>query len=272
MKLKSRLQLARDSRGLIVNLTLRELRTKYRRSFLGWTWSLLNPLATVALYSFVFGELFGSVAPTGNPSGLTQFSFYLLCGVIPWNFFSTVTNMSTGAILGNAGLVRKVAFPRQALVISQVLFMVVQSSIEFGLVAVILLIAGSPLIPWLPMVVFLLILLAIFAAGIAMAISVLTVYFRDLPYLWTIVIQVWFFLTPIVYNFDSVSERLNAPARTIITWNPMTGFIRSFRRCLFDGTHPDFLVVGGLALCSVASLALGSVVFVRFNRRLAEEA
>jgi lipopolysaccharide transport system permease protein len=272
MSVKSRVKVAVESRGLIANLTLRELRTKYRRSFLGWTWSLLNPLATVALYSFVFGKLFGSVAPTGNPSGLTQFSLYLLCGIIPWNFFSTVTNMSTGAILGNSGLVRKVAFPRQALVVSQVLFMMVQSSIEFGLVAVILLLAGSPLLPWLPMVALLLFLLAVFAAGIALAVSVLTVYFRDLPYLWTIVIQVWFFITPIVYDYDAVKDRLNSPAQALISWNPMTGFIRSFRHCLFDGTHPDFKVLGALTLCSAASLLMGSVVFVRFNRRLAEEA
>lgn len=272
MKTQLRLRLLVDSRGLIANLTLRELRTKYRRSFLGWTWSLLNPLATVALYSFVFGQLFGSVAPMGKPSGLTQFSLYLLCGVIPWGFFSTVTNMSTGAILGNSGLVRKVAFPRQALVLSQVLFMMVQASIELALVALILLVAGSPLLPWLPFVALLLCLLAIFATGISLAISVLTVYFRDLPYLWTIVIQVWFFLTPIVYDFDSVSNSLNGPTRAIITWNPMTGFVRSFRHCLFDGTHPDFLLVGGLALCAVASLLIGSSIFVRFNRRLAEEA
>lgn len=272
MSLKSRARVALDSRGLIVNLTLRELRTKYRRSFLGWTWSLLNPLATVALYSFVFGQLFGAVAPTGEPSGLTQFSLYLLCGIIPWSFFSTVTNMSTGAILGNAGLVRKVAFPRQALVISQVLFMMVQATIELGLVALILLIAGSPLLPWLPMVLLLLILLAMFAAGIALAVSVLTVYFRDLPYLWTIIIQVWFFITPIVYNYDSVKDRLSGPAQALISWNPMTGFIRSFRHCLFDGTHPDFRVVGALAICSLVSLGVGSAVFVRFNRRLAEEA
>ncbi len=272
MKLRQRFRVAVQSRGLIVNLTLRELRTKYRRSFLGWTWSLLNPLATVALYSFVFGHLFGSVAPMGDPSGITQFSLYLLCGIIPWNFFSTVTNMSTGAILGNAGLVRKVAFPRQALVISQVLFMMVQSLIELGLVAVILLIAGSPLLPWLPAVVLLLILLAVFAAGLSMAISVLTVYFRDLPYLWTIVIQVWFFLTPIVWNYDSVKDRLSGPVQTIISWNPMTGFIRSFRKCLFDGTYPDPKVVAALAICSFGVLLLGSLVFVRFNRRLAEEA
>ena len=261
-----------EARDLVINLTLRELRAKYRRSFLGWTWSLLNPLATVALYAFVFGEIFGSVAPTGDPSGLTQFSLYLLCAIIPWSFFSTVTGMSTGAILGNAGLVRKVAFPRQALVISQVLFMMVQTSIELVLVAVILMIAGSPLLPWLPFVALLLVLLAIFALGISLAISVLTVYFRDLPYLWTIVIQVWFFLTPIVYSFDTVKDRLTGPALRIIEWNPMSMFIRSFRHVLFDGTHPSFTTLGVLTLISGFTLLAGLATFVRFNRRLAEEA
>ena len=261
-----------DSRELTLNLTLRELRAKYRRSFLGWTWSLLNPLATVALYSFVFGGLFGSEAPTGNPSGLTQFSLYLLCAIIPWSFFSTVTNMSTSAILGNAGLVRKVAFPRQALVVAQVLFMMVQTSIELTLVATILLIAGSPVVPWLPFVVLLLALLAIFAAGISMAISVLTVYFRDLPYLWTIVIQVWFFLTPIVYSYESVEDKLNTLAARLVVWNPMTMFIRSFRHVLFDGRRPDFGTLGILSLVAFGSLAVGLSIFVRLNRRLAEEA
>jgi len=265
-------QRALESRELVLNLTLRELRAKYRRSFLGWTWSLLNPLATVALYSFVFGSLFGSKAPTGDPSGLTQFSLYLLCGIIPWGFFATVTNMSTNAILGNAGLVRKVAFPRQALVIAQVLFMVVQTSIELTLVAAILLIAGSPLLPWLPFVLVLLALLAIFAAGIAMAVSVLTVYFRDLPYLWTIVTQVWFFLTPIVYSFESVEDKLNPVAARVVGWNPMTMFVRSFRHVIFDGRHPDFGTMGILSLVAAGSLSVGLTIFVRFNRRLAEEA
>lgn len=267
-----RLRKVLDSRELTLNLTLRELRAKYRRSFLGWTWSLLNPVATVALYSFVFGSLFGSKAPTGNPSGLTQFSLFLLCAVIPWSFFSTVTNMSTSAILGNAGLVRKVSFPRQALVIAQVLFMMVQTSIELTLVATILLIAGSPVLPWLPFVVVLLVLLAVFAAGIAMAVSVLTVYFRDLPYLWTIVIQVWFFLTPIVYSYESVEDKLNPIAARLVAWNPMTLFIRSFRHALFDGRRPDLGALGILLLLAIASLSLGLSIFVKMNRRLAEEA
>ena len=105
-----------------------------------------------------------------------------------------------------------------------------------------------------------------------MAVSVLTVYFRDLPYLWTIVTQVWFFLTPIVYSFESVEDKLNAVAARIGGWNPMTMFIRSFRHVMFDGRHPDFGTMGILSLIAAGSLLVGLFVFVRFNRRLAEEA
>lgn len=266
------LRKALNSRELIANLTLRELRAKYRRSFLGWTWSLLNPLATVALYSFVFGKLFGSVAPVGDPSRISQFALYLLTGIIPWGFFATVTSMSTSAILGNSGLVRKVAFPRQTLVIAQVLFMVVQTAIELSLVATILLIAGSPLLPWLPVTLVLLVCLAVFALGISLCLSVLTVYFRDLPYLWTIVIQVWFFLTPIVYNYDNIKSKLGTVPRTVVSLNPMTVFVRAFRHTLYDGTHPIPSSLLLIALYSFLSLLIGAAVFRRLNRRLAEEA
>src|SRR6478735_12213819 len=90
------------SRDLLWNLTLRELRTKYRRSFLGWAWSMLNPLSQILIYGFVFGTLLGSTAPVGDPSGLDNFALYLLCGLLPWNFFVLVQNTAMGSILGNA--------------------------------------------------------------------------------------------------------------------------------------------------------------------------
>ena len=187
------------SRELLWNLTLRELRTKYRRSFLGWAWSMLNPLSQIIIYGFVFGTLLGGTAPIGVPSGLDNFALWLLCGLLPWNFFSLVTALGLGAISANAGLVRRVAFPREVLVFSNVLHACVQFSIEMSLLFIVLLIAGSPFLIWLPLVVLTSVLLAMFATGIALALSVLAVYFRDVSYLWAILIQVWFFATPIVY-------------------------------------------------------------------------
>ena len=196
-----------QSRELLWNLTLRELRTKYRRSFLGWAWSMLNPLATVAVYGFVFGVLFQATAPPGDPSGLTAFALYMLCALLPWNFFALVNKLGLGAVSGNSGLVRRVAFPTEILVFSNVLHACVQFSIEMTLLFVVLIVAGSPIIPWLPVVVA-----HVVAAGdvrdrVRAGLSALAVYFRDMNYLWAIVLQVWFFATPIVYSPELLEDR-----------------------------------------------------------------
>ena len=130
---RSRLSAIRSSRELLWNLTLRELRTKYRRSLLGWTWSLLNPLATVAIYGFVFGTLFGATAPVGDPSGIQNFALYLLCALLPWNFFVLVQNSSMGRSSATPGWSARSPFPARCCVFAQVGHGLVQFSIEMAL-------------------------------------------------------------------------------------------------------------------------------------------
>lgn len=260
-----------QSRELLWNLTLRELRTKYRRSFLGWTWSMLNPLATVAIYSFVFGVLFKSTAPVGDPSGLKGFAYFLLAALLPWNFFALVTNLGMGAIASNSGLVRRVAFPREVLVFSNSLHACVQFSIEIGLLCVVLLIAGGPILPWIPVMLLVSVLLAIFASGFALALSTLSVYFRDLTYLWTIFIQVWFFLTPVVYGPELLEARAPAWAERILQFNPMRAFVSSYRDLLYDARCPALTRFLFMAVAAFLSLALGWYIFHRMGRRLPEE-
>lgn len=259
------------SRELLWNLTLRELRTKYRRSFLGWTWSMLNPLATVAIYGFVFGVLFGATAPVGDPSGLTGFAFFLLCALLPWNFFALVNGLGLGAIVANSGLVRRVYFPRETLVFSNVLHACVQFTIEMTLLCIVLLVAGSPILPWLPVVVFTSILLAIFASGFALALSVLAVYFKDMTYLWGIVMQMWFFATPIVYPPSLIEEKVPEWGQRILALNPMNGFVAVYRRALYDGGAPGWRTMLALVAVSFISLAIGWMIFLRMSRRLPEE-
>ena len=260
-----------QSRELLWNLTLRELRTKYRRSFLGWAWSMLNPLSQILIYGFVFGVLFDSPAPIGVPSGLDSFALFLLCGLLPWNFFSLVTGLGLGSISANAGLVRRVAFPREVLVFSNVLHACVQFSIEMTLLFIFLLIAGSPFIPWLPVVLATSLLLALFATGLALALSVLAVYFRDMSYLWSILISVWFFATPIVYP-PSLLEA-NAPTwiYNILQLNPLNGFVEVYRSCLYDAAAPGWKTMLALVVVSSASLLIGRTIFSRMTRRLPEE-
>lgn len=259
------------SRELLWNLTLRELRTKYRRSFLGWAWSMLNPLAIVAIYGFVFGVLFDAQAPHGNPSGLDNFALFMLCGLIPWNFFALMNNLGLGAISSNAGLVRRVAFPREILVFANVLHAMVQFSIELGLLCIVLLIAGSPLLPWIPLAVLTGLFLAMFGAGFALALSALAVYFRDMAYLWAILMQMWFFATPIVYPPKQIEDRVPGWAEWTLEANPMAGFARVYRAMLYDGRAPVLTTWLGIAALSVVALAAGWALFTRLASRLAEE-
>ena len=259
------------SRNLLWNLTLRELRSKYRRSVLGWSWSLLNPLAQMAIYTFVFGLLFGIKAPIGDPSGVTTYGLYLLTGIIPWGFFALICSVGLQAILSNTNLVRKVAFARESLVLSQVLFCFVQFSIEMGLVCVVLLIAGSAILPWLPMTLLLMVLLACFAGGIALVLSVSAVFFRDLPYLWTIINQLWFFATPVIYDSKIIEGKVSNFVQNILHWNPTAVFIRAFRATTYHGTSPELRDLGALFVSAVLSLIIGFTTFNKLKRRLAEE-
>jgi ABC-2 type transport system permease protein len=195
----------------------------------------------------------------------------LLCALLPWNFFSLITNLGMGALSANSGLVRRVAFPREVLVFSNVLHACVQFSIEMGLLAIVLLIAGSPFLPWLPVVILISVLLVIFASGFALALSTLSVYFRDITYLWTIFIQVWFFLTPVVYAPSVVQDRAPAWVNNVLKLNPMSAFVNTYRDLLYDATSPSLPRLGAMTIAAFASLAAGWAVFNRMGRRLPEE-
>lgn len=259
------------ARELLWNLTLRELRTKYRKSFLGWAWSMLNPLATVAIYSFVFGVLFEASAPKGDPSGLSGFAYFLLSALIPWNFFALVANLGISSISANAGLVRRVAFPREVLVFSNVLHACVQFAIEMAILITVFALVGGPIFPWVLGAVLSGVLLAAFGAGFALALSALAVFFKDVTYLWSIFLQVWFFLTPIVYAPSVVEDRAPGWANTILQFNPMRAFVIIFRSLLYDGRMPGFQVISFAVLSAVLSLTLGWIIFARLGRRIPEE-
>ena len=267
----SQLSELRRSKNLLWNLTLRELRSKYRRSFLGWTWSMLNPLSSMLIYWFVFGVVFGQTAPIGDPSGTNNYALYLLSGILPWGFFSHVTNLGLGSLLSNAGLVRKVYFAWETLVFSQVIFSFVQFCIEMSLLSVVLLMVGSQIVLWVPVAFLLMVVLAVYASGFALALSASAVFFRDLRYLWTIIIQVLFFATPIIYLPSQLDGKLPPFLEFVLHWNPMAVFIDSFRQLLYHGRLPELGNLLYLVVSAIVSFIAGWAIFVKLSRRLAEE-
>lgn len=264
------------SRELLLNLTQREIRGKYKGSALGQTWSLFNPLAQVLVFTVVFAVFLRIPADVGDPSGLETFALQLLAALLPWSFFANSVNGGMVALLGNANLVKKVYFPRAVLVASAVLSNLVTFSVELLVLLVAVLIAGGPgVLPYLVVVPYLMLALTAFGLGIGLALSVCNVYFRDTGQLMAIVLQVWFYLTPILYSVDYVAqadvEVLGVPAEDILLLNPLARFVQCFRSVFYDFRFPSAVDLAFVTVAGVVSLALGYLVFQRLEGRLAEE-
>jgi len=262
-----------DSRDLFLNLTLRELRSKYKRSLLGWAWSLLNPLATMAIFSIVFSVFLKVPPEKGDPSGLEVFALFLLCGLLPFNYLSAGLTNGLTSLVGNANLVKKVYFPRQILVAAVLASWLVSFLIELALLCVVLLIAGNMVLPSLPGVIILVALQTTFVLGMSLALSVGNVYFRDLEYLTTIALQVWFYLTPIIYPIKLVQDAFKdrPTLMRLYELNPMTRFVDCYRDILYHLRGPEAADVAFLVVAAFLSLALGAAIFNRLEPRLAEE-
>lgn len=264
------------SRELMINLTLRELRGKYKRSVLGWAWSLLNPLATMLIFGIVFRLFLKVPVPTGDRSGLSNFALFLLCALLPWNFLSNGITGGMGALVGNANLIKKVYFPREVLVAANVASWVVSFGIELGVLAVALLLVGNMILPWLIPVVLLMALQTLFVFGIALMLSVLNVSFRDVQHLFGIFLQFWFYATPVVYPLSIVPERAtlfgyDLPVRAIYELNPMVRFVETYRDLLYHLRPPSLGSIGYLLGVTAAVCLIGVLVFRRYEPGLAEE-
>lgn len=273
MVLTEKLTEIASRRELFVNLTLRELRTKYKRSVLGWTWSLLNPLTSLLIYWFVFGMLFGADADVGDPSGLDNFAMFLMCGLLPYTFVANALNGGMNALIGNGNLVKKVYFPREILVASIVAAWVVSFLIELGVLAVALAFFGNVVVLWIPMILVLVAIEVVFVLGLGLMLSTAAVYFRDLQHLLGLVLQVWFYSAPIVYAMSYVQDELGTGGWkiTLYNLNPLVRFVEAFRDVMYDMRFPAVDHLAYLVGVSVASLIAGLVVFGRLESRVAEE-
>lgn len=258
-------------RELLWNLTLRELRGRYKRSILGWGWSLLNPIAFMLIYTFAFSLVLRATPPPGDPSGLSSYAFFLLCGLLPWTFFSISVTTAMASIVANAGLIGKVAFPREHLIISTVMAGLFTLAIELTVLSVALLFAGNVVLVWIPLIVFTSVLVAIFCTGIGLALAAGNVFFRDLSYLWTILVQALFFATPIVYPPHLVIDRMPFWLERIYQHMPLTVAVRIYRDLMYDLRMPRMIDLGTLMVFAVVALMLGWWIFDRLEGRFAEE-
>ena len=261
----------RDSRELLANLTLREVRGKYKRTALGQFWSLLNPLVQMAIFTVVFGVLIKVKPDPGDPSGLKVFALWLVSGLLPWAFFSNAVNGGMGALIGNANLINKVYFPRETLVLATVFSWNVSFAIELAALTVVLLLFGGAPLLFLPLVVLAVAALTVFGLGFALALSVANVYFRDTQHFMALFMQLWFYATPIVYPFKLVQDKASPTLEMLYRLNPMERFVTVFRNLLYDNRLPSLSDSVFVLAAAAVSISLGWWVFRRYEGRLAEE-
>ncbi|HLP23970.1 MAG TPA: ABC transporter permease [Microbacteriaceae bacterium] len=267
------------ARELLSNLVMRDVRGQYKRTIFGRLWALVNPLVAMLVYTFVFSFVFRIQPAPGNPSGLNAFPLWLLCGLLPWTFFSAAVNSGLGSILANYGLVTKVYFPRLVLPLSAVLTRGYNWAWEMLVLAVALIAFGSFLWPWIPVALALMVLLMLFVVGVSLALCIANVHFRDTQYLISVVMQIWLYLTPVVYPLSLVkdqSDRVGGLFGTNITVldmysvNPMMHFIEAFRAVLYDNRFPNSADITACLIWTIAALGVGFWIFRASEKGLAE--
>ncbi len=266
----------RGTRELTANLILRELRGRYKRSTLGWGWSLLNPLATIAIYWIVFGQLLKVVPPIGEPSGLQSFVMFMICGLLPFRFLSDGMTQGTDSLLANANLIKKVYFPRELLVVSTIGSLLVSFLIELGVLCVLLLMVGNMVLPWIPVGLLVVALTTCFVLGLGFMLAPMNVYLRDVKHLVNIALQVLFYSAPIVYPISLVPKTseimgMSVPVRAIYELNPLVTMVSVYRAVFYDLRFPPLGDFAYFTAWSVGLLVVGHWVFGRLDRRIAEE-
>ena len=254
-------------RQLVLTLTARDLKARYRGSFLGYFWSLANPLLLLGVYTFVFTVIW-------ERPGVPAYPLFLFTGILAWTFFAGSILEATTAVSANAGLVKKVMFPAETLP----LVVVTSHLVHFALAIPILLLAvgiavatGSveitPLILLAP--VYMLVQ-AVFVAGIALMVASASVIFRDLRDLVANLLNLGFFLTPVLYPIDADIIAGSPALKTLLRLNPMTPFVVAYQHIFVFGTLPPWIDVLLMVLYAAISILLGFAVFDRLRDTLAE--
>lgn len=248
-------------RSLIWSFAQRDLKSRFKGTALGWAWSLVVPLATIVIYSLVFAVIFRAAPPPFGSGSPGSFPIWLWTGLIPWTFFLVTINVAIPTLLANGPLLQKVYFPSYTPVLGAALAILTQTLIELGIFAVILVVLGNVGPTWLLFPIWL-VLFGAFVSSIALTLSILNVYYRDLAHLTNVALQLLFYLTPIIYPLSLVPENWHGlPLRTIVQLNPIAEFVASLRSIAYDLQVPGPKTWLAMLLWTFVALALAMLVY-----------
>ncbi len=263
-------------RELLANLVIRDLKVRYRNSFLGFLWSLLNPLLLMTVFTVVFTVMLPNLS-------VSKFPVFVLSALLPWSFFNTSVLGSVNSIVHNGYLIKKVYFPPEILPSSAILSNFVNFVLSLPALLLLMVLFRVPFTSVMLYLPVIMVIQLAFMLGVAFILSTLNVFYRDTGHLMEVVMQAWFFLTPVFYPLTVVPEwsrvlGLSLPVRRLVyILNPMASIIESYRSVLYgfaNGNPPAAPALDFLARTAVTSflvLYIGYRVFSRYSRRFGEE-
>jgi ABC-type polysaccharide/polyol phosphate export permease len=251
-------------RGLIASLVARELKARYRGSVLGFFWSFINPLLLLAIYSFIFIKILPN-----RTAGLQPFSLFMLCGILPWTWFSASLTDASGSLIAGGNLIKKVLFPAEVLPLVSVLANMMHFLLALPVVFVLLVIfhrlPEAIGLAWFPAVVL---VQLVFTGGLALAVAALTVHFRDIRDILANVLMLWFFLTPIIYWYQQQEVQAFKP---FFDLNPFSHLAISYQEILFfEGPFGHWKWIVALGVFSIGVFLAGYWLFDRLRDSFAE--
>lgn len=248
-------------RELLKTSVKKDIGGKYKHSFLGVLWSFINPLLQILVYALIFPLVMK------NGGSYKDYTVFMVCGLIPWAYFTTVINRASFIMIENGNILKKVYFPRSILPLSLVTSETINFLVSCIIILAFIVIKGfgiSKFILFFPLV---LLIQYVLLLGIALIFSAVTVYMRDIQHFIGVVLQLLFYATPIVYSIDTIPENF----RWILKWNPMTYIIEGYRAIFYNQTMPDLRSLGVLGIISIIILIVGYLLFNKLQKRFAEE-
>ena len=253
-----------DYRQMIFSLVKKDLRGRYKGSALGFMWTFLNPLLQLLVYTLVFSTIMRA--------GIDKYYLFLFVALVPWIFFSSALTGGASCVIASKDMVKKIYFPREVLPISYITTSFVNMLLSFVVVFGVIIVTGYGVnivaVLYLPIIMFVEYLLAL---GVAMIASALTVYFRDLEYMLSIIAMAWQFLTPVMYKQEMVESALSPMLLTIWNLNPMTPVIIAYRDILYYKQAPELTTLLSATGLGVFCIVIGFVMFRKLQRGFAEE-
>lgn len=248
----SRLQAFIHYKDLLIQLVQRDIKLKYRRSFLGYIWSILNPLMVMVIMVIVFSNMFRF--------SIENYPVYLIVGQLCFTFLTESTNQAIYSITGNAALLKKTYVPKYIFTCAKVSSCCVNLLFSLGALVLVMLFCRVPFQWTLIFVPVVLVQLYFFCMGIGMFLAAANVFFRDIQYIYNAITTAWMYLTPIFYPLDQLPDRLQW---IIKHFNPMYFYIGQFRDVVLFGRLPGPMILLAGAATAVLAMMAGSFVFIK---------